>query len=157
MPRKLLSIAAVALLAPACTSSDGAKSDGPSFPADYASSYQEVRNCRQSSEHDLNRVRVLADPAALDAYRSRDREFPVGAVVLKEEYDVSDPTCSGPIKQWTVMQRLAKGSSAGTLDWRWEQVSSAREVVARDAPRCIGCHTGCTADAGGYENTCEVP
>jgi len=67
-------------------------------PDDYASSYVQVRDCRSSGDHDLNHIRVLADPRAVDAYRLRDRPFPTGAVVLKEEYDFSDDTCTGPIQ-----------------------------------------------------------
>jgi hypothetical protein len=130
---------------------------GPSFPADYAMTFKEVRNCRQSGEHDLNRVRILADAAAFGPYSKRDQPFPVGAVVLKEEFDIADTNCTGPIKQWTVMKRLAKGSAPKTLDWAWEQVDTKRNVVGRDTPRCIGCHTGCTPAENGYENTCAVP
>jgi hypothetical protein len=64
-------------------------------------------------------------------------------VVLKEEYDFGDMSCEGPIKQWTVMRRLATGSSPATLDWTWQRVDEQREVVDQDVPRCIGCHTGC--------------
>ena len=130
---------------------------GPSFPASYAATYKEVRNCRPSGDHDLNRVRVLADPAAFGPYSKRDAPFPVGAVVIKEEYDIGDTNCKGPITLWTVMKRLAKDSSPKTLDWRWEKVDAKRTVVETDTPRCYGCHTGCTVAAGGYENTCEVP
>lgn len=155
---KLRSILACALVLSACSPDKGESGEGgPAFPADYASSYQEVRACRQSSEHDLNRIRVLADPAALEAYQKRDRPFPVGAVVLKEEYETADPDCSGPIKKWTVMQRLETGSAPDKLDWKWEDVGADRRILGTDTPRCFGCHTGCTPDAGGYEATCTVP
>lgn len=156
-----LGMALGALLVAACSNGGDPPSStpgaAPSFPADYASTYKEVRNCRQSGEHDLNRVRVVADPAAFGPYQARDRPIPVGAVVLKEEYDFADTTCSGPVKLWTVMQRREPGSSPTTLDWRWEEVDGQRNVIATDTPRCYGCHAGCTPDAGGYENTCEVP
>ena len=111
----------------------------------------------QSGDHDLNIIRILADPAALSPYQDRNDPFPEGAVVLKEEYDFGDVSCSGPIKQWTVMQRLADDSSPDTLDWRWQQVDAERNVIAQDATRCIGCHTGCTPANDGYDYTCAVP
>lgn len=129
----------------------------PAFPANYASTYAEVRNCRPSGDHDLNNVRVVADPAAFGPYSRRDAAFPVGAVVIKEEYDFGDSTCTGAVRQWTVMERLAEGSSPATLDWRWQRVDAARKVVEEDEPRCIGCHTVCGVPPDGYFGTCELP
>lgn len=130
---------------------------GPAFPADYEATYTEVRDCRQSGEHDLNRVRILADADAVDAYVNRDRPFPTGAVVLKEEYDFADTDCSGGITQWTVMQRLNDDSSPTRLDWFWQRVDSERNVIGEDTPTCYGCHSLCTPQMGGYEGTCTVP
>ncbi len=129
----------------------------PLFPADYADHYVEVRDCRQSGDHDLNLIRILADPTALDAYQNRDVPIPVGGILLKEEYEFDDTDCSGAIKQWTVMQRLEPGTNAETLDWRWQEVDADRKIVGEDTPRCYGCHTACTPDADGYEYTCAVP
>lgn len=150
---------ALALALAACPGDDGEGDAGaePDFPADYAASYTEVRNCRGSGDHDLNTIRILADPAALAPYQDRAEPFPVGAVVLKEEYDFSDLACEGPIKQWTVMTRLAEGSSPDTLDWAWQRVDKQRQVVSEDEPRCINCHTGCGVAPEGYEGTCAVP
>lgn len=139
--------------------SDDADDEGaePDFPADYADSYTEVRNCRPSGDHDLNTIRILADPSALGPYQERLDPFPVGAVVLKEEYDFGDATCSGPIKQWTVMRKLEPGSSPDTLDWAWQRVDLERRVVEEDVPKCIGCHQGCGVAPDGYDWTCAVP
>jgi Cytochrome P460 len=128
----------------------------PSFPADYAASYTEVRDCRNSGDHQLNRVRVLADPAALEPYQARDADFPVGSVVLKEEHDFGDADCSGAPVRYTVMTRLAAGSSPSTLDWYWQDVDATRKVVTEDGPLCIGCHTGCGVPPDGYQGTCTV-
>lgn len=129
----------------------------PDFPEDYASSYVEVRDCRGSGDHDLNNIRILASPSALVPYQDRAEPFPVDAVVLKEEYDFGDLTCSGPIKQWTVMRRLPTGSSTETLDWAWQQVDLERRVVEEDAQRCIGCHQACGVGPDGYDWTCALP
>jgi hypothetical protein len=129
----------------------------PFFAEDYAASYVEVRNCRGSGDHDLNNIRILADPAARSPYEDRAAPFPEGAIVLKEEYDFGDPTCEGAIEQWTVMQKLAAGSSPDTLDWAWQRVDDERIVVEEDPPRCIGCHTGCGVAPDGHDGTCAVP
>jgi hypothetical protein len=157
--RLLVLSAALAPGAVACGGDEthGTPSASPLFPANYASTYTEVRNCRQSGDHDLNVIRVLADPAALGPYLNHNAPFPEGAVLLKEEYDFADTTCSGAITQWTVMARLATGSSPVTLDWRWQQVGDGRNVIGQDTPRCYGCHTACTGSSGGYENTCTLP
>jgi hypothetical protein len=126
------------------------------FPADYAASYVEVRNCRKSGDHELDFVRVLTDPAATGPYRGRSAPFPEGAVVLKEQYDVSDSTCAGPIVSTTVMVKHA--AAADRLGWDWQRVSPDRTVTESNASRCITCHAGCTgAPEVGYDYTCEEP
>jgi hypothetical protein len=158
-PRKhALALGLTGLVGSACPGDDG--DDGgvePAFPEDYEASYVEVRNCRGSGDHDLNNIRILADPAALGPYQGREEPFPLGAVVLKEEYDFGDTTCSGELKQWTVMEKLAEGSGAETLGWAWQQVDASRHVVDEDAPRCIACHTGCGVAPDGYDGTCAIP
>ncbi len=128
----------------------------PLFPEDFRATFQEVRNCRPSSEHDLSRVVVYADPQALAPYTTREGEFEPGATLVKEEYDGTDSSCEGPVTQWTVMQRLAAGSSPDTLDWRWQRVSLERSVVSQDERRCTGCHTACR-EPEGFANTCALP
>lgn len=128
----------------------------PEFPADYAASYTEVRDCRASSDHELHHIRVLAAPAALEAYTTRAVPFPVDAIVLKEEFDFADSSCTGPIVKWTVMRKLAAASPA-TLGWRWQHVGPDRVVVTEDEERCITCHTTCGAPPDGYDGTCTMP
>jgi hypothetical protein len=129
----------------------------PDFPADYASSYVEVRNCRPSGDHNLNTIRILASPSALAPYQDREDPFPLDAVVLKEEFDFGDSDCSGPIKEWTVMRRLETGSSSETLDWHWQRVGADRRVLDENKPLCIGCHQGCGVAPDGYDWTCAMP
>jgi hypothetical protein len=125
------------------------------FPVDYADSYVEVRGCRKSADHELEHIRVLADPAALEPYRNRRGEFPDGAVVLKEQYEASDATCSGPISQWTVMQK--DGSTRDRLGWSWQRVDADRQVVETNTPSCVNCHSACTGSDLGYDGTCAEP
>jgi hypothetical protein len=128
----------------------------PLFPADFAELYQEVRDCRASSEHDLSRVRVYADELARTTYQTREGEFMVGATLVKEEYDGTDTECAGPLTQWTVMQRLAAGSSPETLDWKWQRVSRTRQVVSENEQRCTNCHSSCGVAPEGYLVTCAL-
>lgn len=144
-------VAGAVALAAACGGEDAA----PVFPADHATTYQEVRNCRTSADHDLGRIRVLADPAARGPYLDRTAPFPDGAVVLKAEYDFGDVDCTGPITQWTAMQRAS--AAAERLGWVWQRVDRDRAVVSEDEPRCIGCHADCGVAPDGYLGTCAVP
>jgi hypothetical protein len=145
-------LAAIAAVVAACNGDDPA----PAFPADYAATYVEVRDCRSSADHELHAIRVLADPDAAAVYAARDRPFAIGAIVLKAEYDFDDPTCSGEIVQWTVMERLADGASPALLDWRWQRVDADRAVVEEDAARCANCHAGCGEPPDGYLGTCAM-
>ena len=150
------------LVAGACPSGDDGTdgTDGgaaPDFPEDYAASYTEVRNCRGSGDHDLHNIRILVDPSGRQAYEGRAEPFPEGAVVLKEEHDFGDTACSGEILQWTVMRKLAAGSSPDTLDWAWQTVDADRTVVDEDLPRCIGCHQSCGVAPDGWDGTCAIP
>jgi hypothetical protein len=129
----------------------------PLFPANYADTYTEVRDCRQSGDHDLNIVRILADPAALAAYSDRMDAFPPGAIVLKEEYEFGDVDCEGPIRQWTAMEKLEVGADATNLDWFWQRVDADRRVATQNDPRCASCHRGCGVPPDGYDGTCTVP
>ncbi len=149
-------LVAAGLLAACGDDGDEPSEEQPAFPADYADSYTEVRDCRPSADHDLMNIRILADQAALDAYESRDEPFPEGAVVLKEEYDFGDDNCSGEIQQWTVMQKLPKGDN-DNLGWLWQRVDDERNITRTNDARCVGCHTGCGVAPDGYEGTCAIP
>jgi hypothetical protein len=150
-------LAAAAAFVVACNGDDD---PGAAFPEDYAASYVEVRDCRQSGgDHEINHFKVLTDPGAAEAYNGQTDPFPVGSVVLKEEYDFGDSDCTGPIKQWSVMVKLADGEgSPDQLGWRWQRVLAAdRTVAEEDVPRCFGCHSLCTPENGGYDGTCTLP
>jgi hypothetical protein len=156
----LLAVATAAGLIAGCgggDDDDGGGVETTLFPADYADSYQEVRNCRKSGDHDLNNVRVLADPAALTPYQNRVDAFPEGAVVIKEEYDFADDTCSGDLVQWTVMSKLAEGAAPDFLDWHWQTVDPERKVADDNLVSCAGCHTDCGVPPVGYAGTCAQP
>jgi hypothetical protein len=159
--RGLLSLAMVwTLVAALGCGDDSSEADAgpaPAFPENFLDTYTEVRNCRSSGDHDLNVIKVLADPAALGPYQNRDEPFPVGSVIIKQEHEFGDTDCSERIVGWTVMQRLPAGSDPDLLGWTWQRVDSERRVVEQDTPRCWGCHTGCGFPPDGYEGTCTVP
>jgi hypothetical protein len=136
----------------------GEESAGPPplLPEDYQDSYVEVRDCRRSGDHDLNLIRVMADPLAREAYEERMSSFPEGAMLVKEEYEFSDADCTGPIKQWTVMVRQPEGAASDMLGWDWQRIDLARRVIEGPS-RCVGCHSGCGEPPDGYEGTCAVP
>jgi hypothetical protein len=123
------------------------------FPDDYASTYQEVRDCRRSPDHDLNYIRVLASPDAVAPYQGRTLPFPVGAVVLKAEY--ADDACDD-LDRFTVMRKEEAGYAPDSGDWSWQRVSRDFKVEPIDDARCIGCHALCPPPEG-YDFTCAVP
>ena len=139
----------VALLA-AC----GSDRVEPAFPASYATTFVEVRDCRPSADHDLHKIRIVASPDAVGPYMSRTAPFPVGALVVKEEYDFTDDDCAGPIVEWTVMEKL---DTTDDLGWHWERVAADRTITSTNESRCIGCHTACGRAPDGYDGTCAVP
>jgi len=155
-------LAVPALLATLIACSDDGNSAEPSVvPADFAATYQEVRNCRNSIDHDLRRIRVLASPDALMPYTTRAAPIPTGAILLKVEYAMNDTTCSGPVVEYTAMQRLDTGTAPALLDWTWQRVDTKFGVIKaepRDEPvRCAMCHTGCGKPPEGYDGTCTMP
>jgi hypothetical protein len=126
------------------------------YPEDYRSTFVEVRNCRNSIDHDLMRIRVLAAPDTLSAYMNKT-PFPDGALLIKEEFSNSDSTCSGPLARLTVMQKLPVGSSPATLDWTWYDLDGKQKIETIDEKRCISCHTSCGKPPEGYDGTCTMP
>jgi hypothetical protein len=104
------------------------------------------------------RVRILASPDALAAYRDRSGPIPTGGFVVKEEYDGADVGCEGPIEKYTVMQRLPDGMAPELLDYTWQEVNADFvEDKATEVSRCAGCHTGCGVAPEGHDGTCAVP
>ena len=148
----LLAAGLLAGLLAAC----GDEAEPALFPEDYAATYQEVRDCRFSLEHDLTRMRVLAAPDAMAMYQARTAPFPAGAVVIKPQYNSTDMTCS-EILYFTVMQKLEPGSSPDTLDWAWQKVGPDMKPMETDVQRCIACHTGCGKPPEGHDGTCAAP
>lgn len=109
-----------------------------------------------SIEHGFVRVRVLASPEAVTPYTGRTAPFPAGAIVLKEERNADDTNCTGPISNFTVMQKLDVGADPAMLDWTWEEDDAKQKVRSGSIQRCSACHKDCVPPDG-YDHTCEVP
>jgi hypothetical protein len=147
-------VLSLALLA--CGGDDGG-GEPPVFPETYAATYTEVRNCRFSLDHDLRRIRVVASPEALTAYMGRTDPFPVGAVVLKVEYDDDDTACAMAPIGFTAMQKLAAGTDTAMLDWKWQELDGDRKALTdRPIARCAQCHKDCGKPPEGYDGTCTT-
>ena len=148
--------AALVLVLAALAGCPGDDDSGPPplFAEDYALTFEEVRDCRMSGDHDFRPVRVLANPAALVPYRDRAAPFPDGAIVLKEEYDFAADDCSGPVVEWTVMRKAAAATDA--LGWDWQRIDATRTVTESDPRACTGCHELCGVAPDGYDGTCTV-
>ncbi len=152
------SIAVLLVVAMTACGDDGPSSPPPLFPTNYAATYQEVRSCRLSIEHDSFYMRVLAAPDALGPYTTRTAPFPVGSILLKEHYDDNDRDCSGPVIGVTAMKKLEPGTAAETIGWEWEETDD-KLVPDPDIEvnRCVRCHTDCGVAPDGYDGTCTVP
>ena len=68
-----------------------------------------------------------------------------------------DGACADALLQFTVMQKLEPETSPAMLDWHWEKISPAREVLESDDQKCIRCHTNCGKPPDGLDGTCTVP
>jgi hypothetical protein len=126
----------------------------PLFPESYRESYQEVRDCRRSADHDLEYIRVLASPEARAAYVERAQPFPIGAIILKEQY--ADSFCTD-LAGFSVMKKREEGYAPTGGDWFWQRLEANMKVTSEGRiTRCASCHKACTT-APGYEWTCAVP
>lgn len=148
-------MAVAVLIAAACGNDDDPSAPLRIFPEDYAASYQQVRDCRRSSDHDLLYVRVLADPVALAPYQNRDVPFPEGSTLVKEEY--VDDQCTD-LERWTAMKREAPGYAPEGGDWHWQRIDKGGAVELDGTPQsCTGCHKGCQTPPDSHDWTCAVP
>ena len=110
----------------------------PIFPADYRSSYTEVRDCRNSIEHGGVSIRVLTNEVATRPYLDGANPLPEGSVVIKEEFD--GPDCEDDeLVRWRVMRKEEPGFEIDG-DWSWQWVDRGGRVVFNDKATCIVCH-----------------
>jgi hypothetical protein len=126
--------------------------------------FVEVVRCRQSHEHELHHVRVLADPDAAEIFercvlsglggRCDVDRFDTGAVFVKYEYDWADCDPSDFVG-YTASLRLEDGDYPEGRDWHWQRLTPALDVVEDGAPaRCIQCHINHCDPPDGLDMRC---
>lgn len=126
--------------------------------------FVEVVECRPSHEHDLNHVRVFADPEAAEIFvrcvltglggRCDVDRFDTGARFVKYEYQFAD--CEpDDLVSYTTSLRLEDGAYPEGLDWHWQRLTPAMEVVEDGAPdRCLQCHINHCREPYGLDLRC---
>ena len=142
----LLGAALLGALLTSCSDDDttGPPPEEPLFPADYLTSFTEVRDIRLSNNHDgsaanVNAVRVHCSPEAADEYTNEIYPLPLGSIVVKTEY--ADLTGS-VIRGYTVMMKGPAGTAPASRDWIWQEVDADRRVLQTgQLSTCIQCHT----------------
>ena len=124
------------------------------YPIDFEQTYLEMRDCRHSHEHELRYIRVFASPSAQKSYGalSASEPYPVGAQIVKIEYD--DSECAQPVG-FTAMEKLSVGANPDGSDWFWQSVDADGQVRSEGAPpRCVQCHEHHCEPPFGYDLTC---
>ncbi len=149
-------VAPLAVLSIALVSCGPPPSDAP-FPEDYEASWREARDaCTISHDHELRYIRVFTNEAAFEPYTLHEQPYPVGATLLKAEYD--DPDCT-ELLSYVLMEKLAPGAAPpDEFGWSWRRFDPDRREVhdARTIPfTCIDCHEWHCAEAPyGWDYTC---
>ena len=120
-----------------------------------------------SHEHELRYIRVVVNAAAADNYArlangaTPDAAYPVGAMLVKLEYDSAG--CENDLLGYTAMEKLMPGANPAGHDWRWQRVDAERNVLQDGAPTtCLGCHRHhcqepeCGYPHCGFDLTCGI-
>jgi hypothetical protein len=127
------------------------------LPADYRTTFVQVRGCRSSVEHNLEHIVVRTSPAVAPVYDRGPYPFPVGTVIVKEEYG-SDNRCQF-LTGYTIMKKEAPGTDSAAGDWRWFKLDSMDRVTMQGSAtrRCSTCHATCTGMNPPRDFTCAEP
>ena len=133
-------------------------------PANYATTYTQVRGCRTTVEHAnaiaaqgiVTNIRVLINPEAAAAYLANAPTLPVGTVVIKEESDAAD--CSH-VTAWSVNVKEAPGYDTANHDWHWQRVLASSNAVLEDGRvnRCFSCHQDSECAPMNRDLMCTTP
>jgi hypothetical protein len=158
--RMVASVGACACFVLACgpplepPAADAGTAEVAFFPLDVEQAFAEVRDCRQSIDHDLTFIRVFADAAAFGPYSTRAAAFPAESVVAKVEYvDDACATRAG----FAAMKKRPVGEDVDAGDWRWQRADADGSVTESGAPqRCVTCHRACGEPPDGYDWTCAA-
>ena len=110
------------------------------FPANYRTTFVEVRDCRNSIEHGAT-IRVWVNEVGANAYQADQDPLPVGTVVVKEEFGGDDCSNDDDLMFWSVMRKEPAGFDEQARDWRFQEVSAPGRTVTLDGKStCISCH-----------------
>jgi hypothetical protein len=129
------------------------------YPDDYAARFVELRDCRQSIEHDLEFIRIYADEDTAAFYErcvvegggACDEPFPRGSLFVKEQH--RDAGCS-ELLGVTAALRATEDEFPSGGGWHWQEVAADGTVtLSGDLPRCSTCHTTCESS---YDRVCWV-
>jgi hypothetical protein len=121
------------------------------LPADYKSTFVEVSPCQSSLAHNAPYGVLRATPAIAAAFSAGAFPFPVGTLVVQEQF--ADSRCVDPTG-YVVMKKESAGFDSAHGDWRWARLD--RFQIAREngkVARCIACHVTC----GARDFTCTEP
>jgi len=129
------------------------ESPQPLFPVDFESLWSEARECRFSHDHELLSIRVFVDPSGFDSYTTWSRPYPIGATIVKIEYD--DEACTERVGL-SVMQKRDPGADPESGDWRWLKLDPEYRAITRsDIPaRCVTCHEAHCRTPYGFDMAC---
>jgi hypothetical protein len=129
------------------------------LPADYPLRFVEVRDCRRSVEHGLVNILIRTDSVMAPIYESGPYPFPVGTLVVKEEYAGANQGCTQRVGT-TLMRKEAPGYDPAHNDWHWQRLDAAGTVVldgrgSGGLAACASCHAG--KACRGRDFTCAEP
>jgi hypothetical protein len=127
------------------------------MPADYRQRFVEVRDCRNSIDHDLNHILIRTDRDTAPLYRTGPFPLPVGTLVVKEEY--GDAICA-ELTGYTLMRKEAPGYDPRFGDWHWQRLDARGRVLADGKGegatlRCASCHASAACRTRDF--TCAEP
>jgi hypothetical protein len=151
LPALVLAAAALAL---ACDPSPPPESGAPSMlPEDYLQRFVEVRDCRPSIDHDLQRIVIKTETGAATRYNAGPFPLDTGTLIIKEEF--SDPECK-LLSGWTLMRKEPAGYDGRFGNWRWQRLGPDGKV-REDGKllRCAGCHAAAACQARDF--ACAEP
>jgi hypothetical protein len=124
------------------------------LPGDYRTAFVQVRGCRGTIEHGLDKsvvVRVRSEQAEL--YNAGPFPFPQGSLVVKEEY--SDQGCT-QLFNYTIMRKEAPGFFPEVGDWQWFRLDSYGTLIqGGKLADCSHCHATMCGSKRDY--TCTEP
>lgn len=133
----------------------------PIYPADWKSTYIEVRGCRGSPDHDLEFVGLWIDPASQARFDECVKPggtctgaFDAGATFVKPQY--SDPACTDLVRVSAARKEAGFDAVGG---WRWQEVAytGGKAKVTEDGAlqQCYGCHAS-SACEDAFDTRCYM-